>query len=83
MWFTKSKEKYFLGSHINQIDALLMQIKYPIEFPRQQRSISYLRYFKATEYRNFLFYAGQHIMKSYLPEPYYTHFAEYVLVMRM
>jgi hypothetical protein len=50
---------YFLRSKLNDIDKLLVQIKDPSEFSRQQRSIRYhLQYFKSPEYRNLIVYSA-------------------------
>ena len=74
---------YYLGSKLNDIDKLLVQIKYPSEFSRQQRSISHLQYFKASEYRNLIFYAALPILKYFLPSLYYNHFVDYVIFLRL
>ena len=79
-----SKKEFYLGLHKQEIDTILLNIKYPIEFPRQQRSISeHLQFFKASEYRNFLFYAGLPMLKNILPSTFYNHFVRYVIFMRL
>jgi hypothetical protein len=58
MWVSnnsRSKE-YYLGQKLENIDEILLLIKYPTEFPRQQRSISHhQQFFRASEFRNFHF----------------------------
>ena len=86
MWLSikNQKTEFYLGSKINSIDKILIQVKYPIEFSRYQRSISEnLNNFKASEYRNFLFYAGMPILKYFLPTTHYNHFVQYVIFMRL
>ena len=86
MWVSnnsRSKE-YYLGQKLKNIDNILLLIKYPTEFPRQQRSISHhLQFFKASEFRNFLFYAGLPVLRYFLPTTYYNHFVQYVVIMRL
>ena len=67
MWVSnnsRSKE-YYLGQKLENIDSILLLIKYPTEFPRQQRSISHhLQFFKASEFRNFLFFMLDYFLRK-------------------
>ena len=86
IWISKknAKEEFYVGSKLEDLDKILLNVKYPIEFPREQRSISeHLRFFKASEYRNFLFYASLPIMKYFLRATYYNHYVQYVIFMRL
>ena len=86
LWLSSrnNKEPFYLGRKIKRIDEILMKVKFPIEFPRKQRSISEnISYFKASEYRNFLFYTGIAVLRDFLPKNYYNHFVEYVIFMRL
>ena len=63
---------FYLGTKLNDIDKILLQINYPSEFSRQQRSITHhLLYFKASEYRNFIFYAALPILHYFLPSAFF------------
>ena len=69
---------------MNDIDKILLQINYPSEFSRQQRSITHhLQYFKASEYRNFIFYAALPILKYFLPSAFFYHNVDYVIFLRL
>ena len=79
-----SKKSFYLGLKIKLIDQIVMQVKYSIEFPRQQRSIScYLPSFKATELRNFIFYIGLPVLRNFLSHEHFVHFVEYVVFLRL
>ncbi len=83
MWVSnnsRSKE-YYLGQKLENIDNIFLLIKYPTEFPRQQRSISHhLQFFKASEFRYFFFYARLPVLRYFLPTTYYNHFVQYVVI---
>ena len=86
IWLSASncKKEFYLGRKITDIDEILLQVKYPIEFPREQRSLAqHLNYFKASEYRNFIFYTGIAVLIHALPLDYYVHFVEYVIFIRL
>jgi hypothetical protein len=46
----------------------------PSDFSRKPRSLTELKYWKATEYRSFLLYIGPVVLKKHLPENKYNHF---------
>jgi len=46
----------------------------PEEFSRKPRSLKYVSFFKATEFRTFLLYTGMVVLREVLPEKYYRHF---------
>ena len=49
IWLSLSncKKEFYLGRKIRDIDEILLHVKYPIEFPREQRSLAqHLKYFK-------------------------------------
>ena len=78
------KEEFYLKLKLHEIDEILLQTKYPIEFSRQQRSISEnFKFFKASQYRNLLFYASLPILKMFLPATHYKHFVQFIIFMRL
>lgn len=44
------------------------------DFPRKIRTLSFIKYWKATEYRFFLLYCGFVVLKDYLNDANYKHF---------
>lgn len=62
---------------------MLSLVKFPTEFPRAQKSLDELQYFKANEYRNFILYVGPIILKDILEPKYYTHFLAYATAIRL
>ncbi|XP_043468219.1 uncharacterized protein LOC122502304 isoform X1 [Leptopilina heterotoma] len=70
---------------INKISKRLQKLrKYiPQEFSRKPRSLKELRFWKATEYRQFVLYTGSFIFKGILPQKLYTHFNTLHVAMRI
>ena len=46
----------------------------PSEFPRQPRSLTHLKRWKATEYKQFLLYTSMSVLKDVVPKNVYEHF---------
>jgi hypothetical protein len=46
----------------------------PSEFARSPRSLTYLKYWKATEFRQFLLYTGPIVLKNVVSKELYQHF---------
>lgn len=59
----------------------LKEIKYPLEFPRSQRSLNDLKTFKANEFRNLL-YLIPILFYDVLPSLFYQHALIYVTFIR-
>lgn len=56
-------------------DVLIKFVAYfPTEFARKPRSLEYLKYFKATEFRYFLLYTGCVALKDFCSSDMYFHF---------
>ncbi|XP_077257804.1 uncharacterized protein LOC143894965 [Temnothorax americanus] len=55
----------------------------PTEFGRKPRSLRYARMWKATEYRQFLFYTGPIALKSKLRPDLYNHFVSLHMAVRI
>jgi hypothetical protein len=58
-------------------------MKYPSEFPRRQRSFADINQFKASDYRNFMFYAAIPAMQGILSSSGFKHLLMYVLFIRL
>jgi hypothetical protein len=56
----------------NEIEALGRQL--PVEFKRKVRSLSCLKFWKATEFRNFVLYIFPNISRNFFPLSMYNHF---------
>lgn len=65
------------------IDALLMQQHPPHDFSRPPRSILHHKYWKASEYRNWLLYYSLPLLSGVLPPLHLHHFALLVCSMHM
>eukprot|EP00111_Clytia_hemisphaerica_P021910 TCONS_00064415-protein len=77
LWFdsSNSKNPWYLGGMSNIVENRLVAIKPPDEITRLPRSIiNHRGYYKANEYRNWLFFYAPIILQDVLPEPYYSHF---------
>ncbi|XP_036150652.1 uncharacterized protein LOC118648446 isoform X1 [Monomorium pharaonis] len=61
---------------IDTISEVLLKIKpcIPKEFCRKPRSLEYIKYWKATEFRQFLLYIGPIALADVLPKKQYKHF---------
>lgn len=62
------------GKDIKEISIFLAQCKLPSEIHRTLRGLDCLAFWKGTEFRTFLQYAGVVILKKYLPYDAYEHF---------
>jgi len=61
----------------------LSQIKFPSEFSNNQNLLSQRSNFKASDYRNFIYYVGAPILYGILKPKYYNHFLLYVTAIRI
>ena len=78
LWFESSShaEPYDLGQYITEIDTILMQQHPPHEFSRSPRSIArHLKFWKASELKNWLLYYSHPLLLDYLPSLYLHHYA--------
>ncbi|KAK3107860.1 hypothetical protein FSP39_023692 [Pinctada imbricata] len=74
-----SKEKFSISSSISVIDERLKKIKPPSYVTRIPRTISnHLKYWKASELRNWLFFYSLPILCDILSERYFIHYAAFV-----
>ena len=74
---------FYVGWQINRVYDKFINVRYPSEFQRSQRSILNFKVFKANEFRNFLIYSAIYIFKDILPVAYYEHLIIYVVFMRI
>ena len=80
-WFDSShhRKPFYLGRHANDIDAKLLKQHPPSEFTRRPRSIkSHLKYWKASELRNWFLYYSLPLLVDHLPSLYWHHYALFV-----
>ncbi len=85
-WFNSAnhRQPYYLGRSLSQIDKLLLQQRPPQEFSRPPRSIrTHLKFWKASEFRNWLLYYSLPILLNYLPPLFWHHYALLVCAMHI
>ena len=85
-WFEKSNHMkgYYIGSEVNAIDSVLVKLKPPHDFTRAPRSIArHRKYWKASEFRNWLLYYSLPLLLHKLPSLYYHHYAPLVCAMHL
>ncbi len=81
LWFsTRYKaESFSLVSHLSAVDAALLKLRPPHFVTRTPRAISeHLKFWKANEFRAWLFYYSIPIVMEILPNPYLYHYAAFV-----
>jgi hypothetical protein len=74
MWLdSKNHEKpFYLGKRVRDIDVLLLNLRPPSEIKRVPRSLEQRKYWKASEWRNFLLFYYVYL-KNFLPRLYFDH----------
>jgi hypothetical protein len=84
LWFdSKNHQRPFYLSNSINIDKILLNTKFPSEFPRTQRSISTYYVYKANEMRNLLFYSLIYVLKDKLKKDYFDHLILFILFIRI
>ena len=70
------REGRLSAGQIGQVSSSLIELRrfIPRNFARKPRGLDELDRWKATEFRQFLLYTGQFVMKSVLPDEHYKHF---------
>ncbi|KER25019.1 hypothetical protein T265_07416 [Opisthorchis viverrini] len=63
---------------LNRVDRMIRNIRahMPVEFPRKCREITLYKQWKATEFRQLLFYIGPIVFKDILPHERYQNFID-------
>jgi hypothetical protein len=69
--------------HKSSIDDNLKEMKYPSEFPRARRSFTELSHFKASDYKNLIFYLAVPGLREILHDDGYRHLLVYVVFIRL
>lgn len=64
------------------MDKYLTAVKFPWEFSHNQRSLLLKCFFKANEYKNFIFYSSI-VLKKFLSKKYFNHLFHYILFIRI
>ncbi|XP_035675598.1 uncharacterized protein LOC118415252 isoform X1 [Branchiostoma floridae] len=73
------KQRWYCGHAKSEIDAMLEDIKPPMEVHRRPRSITgQLQHWKASEFRAWLLYYSLPIMIHFLPTDFYEHYTLFV-----
>lgn len=75
LWFDSSNHSkpFYLGRHVQHIDSLLLAMKPPSEVKRLPRSLTARKYWKASEFRNFLLFYSPICLNHFLPKVYLHH----------
>ena len=85
-WFDKSNhmKAFYLGAELNSIDSVFIKLKPPHDFTRAPRSISkHRKYWKASEFRNWVLFYSLPLLLNKLPPLYYHHYALLVSAMHL
>jgi len=72
LWFdtSSSGKQYYLGRHVNVLDAALQTIKPPCSIKCLPRLLSSRKYWKASEWRNFFLFYSPILLRSVLPKAF-------------
>jgi len=84
-WFTSSYHDcpYYLGLHRATIDVMLLKQSPPTDFSQSPRSIKHMKYWKASELRNWLLFYSLPLLLDHLPPLYFYHYALFVCAMHI
>jgi len=85
-WFDSSyhRKPFYLGRQIVAVDTKLLKQRPPSEFNCRPRSLkTHLKYWKASELRNWLLYYSLPLLLDYLPPVYWHHYALLVAAMHI
>lgn len=82
-WFDSAnhEKNWYLGLKIPEFNSKLLQIKPPREITRTPRSITDRKYWKGSEWKNFLLYYSLVCLENLMPRKYVQHW--YFLVFSM
>ncbi|XP_070392858.1 uncharacterized protein [Dermacentor albipictus] len=84
MWFDHKKaHPYSLGGSVSCIDERLSGLQPVFEMPRLPRSLAHRKYWKSSEWRNWLLYFSPIVLVGILPQPYYNNWLKFVSLMHV
>ncbi|XP_040064985.1 uncharacterized protein LOC115322291 [Ixodes scapularis] len=82
MWFDcKSAFPFSMGGKISVVDSRLLSLQPIHEMSRLPRSLVHRRYWKSSEWRNWLLYFSPVVLRGLLPPVYYKNWVQFVYLM--
>ncbi|XP_040064449.1 uncharacterized protein LOC120838538 [Ixodes scapularis] len=79
MWFDcKSSFPFSLGNKVSDVNQRLLSLQPIHEISRLPRSLVHRKYWKSSEWRNWLLYFSPLVLKGILPAPYYRNWIKFV-----
>lgn len=84
MWFRHKRAfPYSLGLSIPTVDARLNRLRLVQEMPRLPRSVDLMKYWKSSEWRNWLLYLSPVVLHGVLNVVYYQNWMKFVRIMHI
>ncbi|CAN7999346.1 unnamed protein product [Ixodes hexagonus] len=82
MWFDyKSSFPFSLKNKVSDVDCRLLGLQPIYEMSRLPRSLAHRRYWKSSEWRNWLLYFSPVVLRGILPAAYYKNWMKFVQIM--
>ncbi|XDV26081.1 hypothetical protein PO909_029878, partial [Leuciscus waleckii] len=83
MWLDSDNHEkpYYIGNRVNELDEQLLLIKPPCNITRVPRSLQQRRFWKASEWQNWLLFYSIFVLKGILPRVFYQHWLVLVTFM--
>ncbi|XP_064459796.1 uncharacterized protein LOC135370047 [Ornithodoros turicata] len=82
LWFShKKRSAYNIGSYMSQVDEQLRKMTPVWEMSRLPRPLSEMKFWKASEWRDWVLYFSPVVLKEYLPKTYYKNWTKFVQIM--
>ncbi len=83
MWLDSDNHEkpYYIGNKVNELDEQLLLIKPPCNITRVPRSLQQRRFWKASEWQNWLLFYSIFVLKGILPRVFYQHWLVLVTFM--
>ncbi|XP_039309929.1 uncharacterized protein LOC120358747 [Solenopsis invicta] len=82
-WFYNPAGPWYIGTKRDVFNSKLTSIQPPREVTRTPRSINDLKFWKASELKNFLLYYSMPCLKALLPTRFYNHWSLLVFAMHI
>lgn len=80
-WFHNPAGRWYIGTKKDIFNSKLTSIQPPCEVTRTPRSINDIKFWKASEFKNFLLYYSMPCLKNLLPTRFYNHWPLLVFAM--